>query len=44
VRAVLARAREEIRAGTDPGDIAVLVDVNRKGGDVTRALSAATGT
>ena len=32
---------ERITAGTDPGDIAVLVDVNRKGDDVARALSAA---
>jgi hypothetical protein len=36
-----ALVEERIAAGTDPGDIAVLVDVNRKGEDVTRALSAA---
>jgi hypothetical protein len=36
-----ALVEERIAAGTDPGDIAVLVDVNRKGDDVTRALSAA---
>jgi superfamily I DNA/RNA helicase len=36
-----ARVDERIRAGTDPGDIAVLVDVNRKGDDVMRSLSAA---
>ena len=32
---------ERIKAGTDPGDIAVLVDVKRKGDDAARVLSAA---
>ena len=36
-----ALVEERIAAGTDPGDIAVLVDVNRKGDDATRTLSAA---
>jgi AAA domain len=36
-----ALVEERIAAGTDPGDIAVLVDVNRKGDDVARTLSAA---
>jgi superfamily I DNA/RNA helicase len=36
-----ALVEERIRAGTDPGDIAVLVDVNRKGEDARRALTAA---
>jgi len=36
-----ALVEERIRAGIDPGDIAVLVEVNRKGSDVTRALTDA---
>ena len=36
-----ALVEERIAAGTDSGDIAVLVDVNRKGDDATRTLSAA---
>jgi hypothetical protein len=36
-----ALVEERIGAGTDPGDIAVLVDVNRKGEDARRALTAA---
>lgn len=36
-----ALVEERIAAGTDPGDIAVLADVNRKGDDATRTLSAA---
>jgi hypothetical protein len=35
-----ALVQERIDAGTDPGDIAVLVEVRRKGDDVTRALGA----
>ena len=34
-----ALVEERIAAGTDPGDIAVLVDVNRKGDDATRTLT-----
>jgi superfamily I DNA/RNA helicase len=36
-----ALVEERIGAGTDPGDIAVLVDVNRKGDDARRALASA---
>ena len=36
-----ALVEERIAAGTDPGDIAILVDVNRKGDYATRTLSAA---
>jgi hypothetical protein len=36
-----ALVEERLAAGTDPGDIAVLVDVNRKGEDATRALTGA---
>jgi superfamily I DNA/RNA helicase len=36
-----ALIRERLDAGTDPGDIAVLVEVRRKGEDVLRALAAA---
>jgi superfamily I DNA/RNA helicase len=36
-----ALVEERVKAGTDPGDIAVLVGVNRKCDDAMRALSAA---
>jgi superfamily I DNA/RNA helicase len=38
---LVALVEERVRVGVDPGDIAVLVDVNRKAKDVSRALAGA---